>query len=168
MLLGESWPGGYAFDDFELAYHLGSNALAVILFADGLETELADVREACAPAFTMATVGVCRTAAILGVLVSLLFDLPIELALLLGAVVGSTNVAATFMLQQQRGVRLAGRIKQTILLESGLNDPFAIFMKLFLPSVVDATSTGSSGRWRPSSYSRSAPVSPAGGSWRIW
>jgi len=142
MLLGQDGPGGYAFNDFELAYHLGSIALAVILFAGGLETELADVRKAWAPAFTMATVGVCLTTGILGVLVSLLFGLPIERALLLGAVVGSTDAAATFMLLQQRGIRLAGRIKQTILLESGLNDPFAIFLTLFLLSVVDASIDG--------------------------
>lgn len=137
MFLGEDGPGGFRFDDFKLAYSIGTVALAIILFAGGLETSVKDLRRAWAPALSMATLGVILTAGILGGLVSLLLGLPLALSLLLGAVVGSTDAAATFMLLQQRQTRLVGRTKETILLESGLNDPFAIFLTLVMVSIVD-------------------------------
>jgi len=137
MLLGENGPGGIEFDNFELAYHLGSAALAIILFSGGLETELPDLKKAWAPSLMLATVGVCLTTGILGGAIALIFDVSLANALLFGAVVGSTDAAATFMLLQQRAINLIGRCKETILIESGLNDPFAIFLTLVFVSVVD-------------------------------
>jgi cell volume regulation protein A len=137
MLVGEDGPGGVNFDDFELAYQLGGVALAIILFSGGLDTHLSDVKKAWAPALSLATLGVCLTVGIVGVAVTLLLGVPLFQALLLGAVVGSTDAAATFMLLQQRKTELKGNNKETILLESGINDPFAIFFTLLLLSVVD-------------------------------
>jgi cell volume regulation protein A len=137
MLLGEDGPGGLDFDDFELAYNLGSVALAIILFTGGLETRLKDFKKAWAPALTLASLGVCLTAGIVGGAIFYLLGLPLEQALLFGAVVGSTDAAATFMLLQQRAINLIGRGKETILVESGLNDPFAIFLTIALVSIVD-------------------------------
>ena len=98
MLLGEDGPGGIDFDDFETAYHLGAMALAVILLAGGLDTPLADIRRAAAPAFVLATFGVVLTAGMVGVAAAHLFSVPLTRGLLLGAVVGSTDAAATFLL----------------------------------------------------------------------
>jgi NhaP-type Na+/H+ and K+/H+ antiporters with a unique C-terminal domain len=137
MLMGEDGPGGIHFDDFELAYELGSIALAIILFTGGLETHIDDVRKAWAPALSLASLGVCLTTGIVGAAITLLLDVPLEQALLFGAVVGSTDAAATFLLLQQRAIKLAGRAKQTILIESGLNDPFAIFLTLVFDVLVD-------------------------------
>jgi len=144
MLVGEDGPGGVQFDDFERAYDLGSIALAVILFTGGLETQVADVKKAWLPATLLASLGVCVTAGLVGAGVTLLLGAPLDQALLLGAVVGSTDAAATFMLLQQRAIRLVGRGKETILIESGLNDPFAIFLTTLFVSLVDlgATSLG--------------------------
>ncbi len=137
MLVGEDGPGGFEFSDFGLAYDLGSIALAVILFTGGLETDLGDVKKAWAPALLLASLGVCLTMGIVGAAVTLLLGVPLERALLLGAVVGSTDAAATFMLLQQRAINLVGRSKETILIESGLNDPFAIFLTIVFVSIVD-------------------------------
>ena len=137
MLVGEDGPGGLDFDNFRLAYQIGSVTLAIILFSGGLDTHLDDVRKAWLPALLLATVGVCFTVGIVGLLLVLLLGIPIFQALLLGAVVGSTDAAATFMLLQQRDIRLKGNNKETILLESGINDPFAIFLTLLLLSIVD-------------------------------
>ena len=137
MLVGEDGPGGVDFDDFDLAYELGSVALAIILFSGGLDTRIGDVRRAWLPATLLATLGVCLTVAIVGAAAHLLLDLPLFQALLLGAVVGSTDAAATFMLLQQRAIELAGNLKEAILLESGVNDPIAIFLTLLLLGVVD-------------------------------
>jgi NhaP-type Na+/H+ and K+/H+ antiporter len=137
MLVGEDGPGGVAFDDFHLAYQLGSVALAVILFAGGLGTRVADIRVSLGPALVLATLGVVLTAAFVGVSVWL-FGVPLLVALLLGAVVGSTDAAATFLLLQGRGIALRGRVMETIVVESGLNDPMAIFLTVVLVSFVDA------------------------------
>lgn len=138
MLLGEDGPGGIHFDDFELAYQLGVMALAMILLAGGLETPLADVRRAAAPAFVLATVGVVLTAATVGAAATFFFGVPLMEGLLLGAVVGSTDAAATFLLLGQRNLRLRGRIRETILVESGINDPMAIFLTVTVVGIVDA------------------------------
>lgn len=137
MLVGEDGPGGFDFDDFRLAYDLGSIALAVILFTGGLETQFSDIKKAWAPALLLASLGVCLTTGIVGGAVMLLLGSPLDQALLLGAVVGSTDAAATFMLLQQRAINLVGRGKETILIESGLNDPFAIFLTIVFVSIVD-------------------------------
>ncbi len=137
MLVGEDGPGGVNFDDFQLAYQLGSVALAIILFSGGLDTHLSDVKKAWLPALLLAILGVCVTVGIVGTAMTLLFGASLFTALLFGAVVGSTDAAATFMLLQQREIRLKGNNKETILLESGINDPFAIFLTLLLLSIVD-------------------------------
>ncbi|MFB1510350.1 MAG: cation:proton antiporter, partial [Thiocapsa sp. C3-sup] len=137
MLVGQDGPGGYAFDDFELAYHVGSIALAVILFAGGLGTRVRDIRVCWGPALMLATFGVVITAAVVGVSIWLL-GVSLLVALLLGAVVGSTDAAATFLLLQGRGIKLKGRVMETIVVESGLNDPMAIFLTIVLVSFVDA------------------------------
>ncbi|MCF7991158.1 MAG: potassium/proton antiporter [Thiohalocapsa sp.] len=137
MLVGQDGPGGFEFNDYDLVYDIGSIALAVILFAGGLGTRVRDIRVCWGPALVMATIGVALTAGIVGVSVWL-FGMPLLLALLLGSVVGSTDAAATFLLLQGRGIRLRGRVMETIVVESGLNDPMAIFLTLVLVSLVDA------------------------------
>jgi cell volume regulation protein A len=139
MLVGQDGPGGYAFDDFELAYHVGSVALAVILFSGGLGTRVREIRVSWGPAPMLATLGVAITAAVVGVSIWLL-GVSLLVALLLGAVIGSTDAAATFLLLQGRGIKLKGRVMETIVVESGLNDPMAIFLTIVLVSFVDAGS----------------------------
>ncbi len=137
MLVGEDGPGGYDFNDFELAYDLGSVALAIILFSGGLDTRITDIRKAWVPALLLATVGVAVTSGIVGLGIYLVFGVSLFGALLFGAVVGSTDAAATFMLLQHRDINLKGRNKETILLESGINDPSAIFLTILFLSIVD-------------------------------
>jgi cell volume regulation protein A len=137
MFIGVDGPVGYDFNDFELAYDLGSIALAIILFAGGLETDFKDMKKVWVPALLLATLGVCLTSAIVGGAGILFLGIPVAMALLFGAVVGSTDAAATFMLLQTRKINLKGSGKETILIESGLNDPFAIFLTLMFVSIVD-------------------------------
>ncbi|MEM7446280.1 MAG: potassium/proton antiporter [Pseudomonadota bacterium] len=138
MLMGVDGPGGVSFDDFDAAYQLGSLALAVILFSGGLEMPARTVLSVAAPAITLATIGVILTAGLIGMAASLLLGLSLLEGLLLGAVVGSTDAAATFLLIQQGGVKLPGRVKETLLVESGVNDPMAIFLTVVLTTLVDA------------------------------
>ncbi|MGY6533526.1 potassium/proton antiporter [Glycocaulis sp.] len=136
MLAGEDGIGGMAFDDYKLAYLVGSFALAVILFDGGLRTRLSAFRGVLAPSMVLATIGVVMTSALLVVPAILIFDLsPIE-AMLLGAVVASTDAAAVFFLLRAGGLRLRHKVGSTLEIESGTNDPIAIFLTIVLVELV--------------------------------
>ena len=137
MLAGEDGPGRIEFNNFNTAYALGSLALAIILFGGGVETRMSALLGARKPAILLATVGVIVTSAIVGLASVLIFDVSIFEGLLLGAVVGSTDAAATFLLIRQNDVSLNTRLENTLVLESGINDPMAIFLTLVLTSLVN-------------------------------
>jgi cell volume regulation protein A len=118
---------GIAFDDYGFAWRLGTVALALILFDGGLNTPAASFRVALAPAGVLATVGVVATAGLVGAFARLL-GLPWELALLLGAIVSSTDAAAVFSILRTSGIQLKRRVGATLELESGLNDPMAVIL----------------------------------------
>lgn len=149
MLAGEDGIGGILFDNFNLAYELGSIALAVILFAGGIETDKGVFRSAGFPALILAFPGVLITAAIVGGAAYFLLDMPLMLAMLLGAVVAPTDAAATFMLIQQGGLKIPDRLKNTLLLESGFNDPSAICLTIILTVFVGTTMQGEVIEWLP-------------------
>src|SRR6266496_1138870 len=106
MIAGEAGPGGLQFDDVRTTYVVGSIALALILFDGGLRTRFATFRSVLAPAATLATAGVLLTAVITAPVAALAFDLRWNEAMLVGAVVASTDAAAVFFLIHARGLRL--------------------------------------------------------------
>ena len=132
MLVGEDGPVGLAFDNVRLAYGIGSFALAIILFDGGLRTRIAHVRTALAPALALATVGVVLTTAITALAGIWLLGFSWLQGLLLGAVVSSTDAAAVFFLLRANGLHLQRRVAATLEVESGSNDPLAIFLTLML------------------------------------
>jgi cell volume regulation protein A len=132
ILAGEAGPGGLEFSDVGTAYGVGSIALAIILFDGGLRTRFAIFRSVLAPALTLATAGVLLTAILTAPVTAFLFDLRWVEALLVGAVVASTDAAAVFFLMHARGLRLRPRVAATLEVESGSNDPFAVLLTMLL------------------------------------
>ena len=128
MLAGGEGLGGIAFENYSLAHAVGTLALAIILFDGGLRTDVARLRSVLAPALTLATVGVALTAAIVALFASLLLGLPWTVALLGASIVSSTDAAAVFAVFRARGMRVRERLAATLEVESGSNDPMAIFL----------------------------------------
>jgi potassium/hydrogen antiporter len=130
MLLGSDGPGGLAFDDAELARTVGIVGLVAILWEGGLTTAWRDMRPVVFPATVLATAGVGITAAVVGLGAYALFDLTMLEAMLLGAVVGSTDAAAVF--STLRVTTLRRRLGAVLEVESGSNDPMAVALTLGL------------------------------------
>jgi len=132
MLAGEDGPGNIHFNNFWIANLAGSMALAVILFDGGMKTAADDFRVGLAPAGLLATVGVLVTAGIVAAIAHVLLGLDWIIALLLGAVVSSTDAAAVFGTLHSQRVGLNHRLKAVLEIESGANDPMAVLLTVGL------------------------------------
>jgi len=145
MMMGEDGPGGIEFDNFELAFLIANLALGVILLDGGMRTRAETFRVGLRPALVLATLGVFMTAAGAAVVARWVFDLQWLTAFLVGAIISSTDAAAVFSLLQGRGLHLNERVSATLEIESGSNDPMAIFLTLMLVTLIG--SSGDSPTW---------------------
>ncbi|WP_144121070.1 potassium/proton antiporter [Catellatospora sichuanensis] len=119
LLLGQD-VAGVPFDDAALAQALGLAALALILVEGGLTTTFSDIRTVLAPASALSTIGVLVSVAVTAAAARLLLQIDWQIALLLGAIVSSTDAAAVFSVL--RTVPLPRQLSGLIEAESGLND----------------------------------------------
>lgn len=136
MLAGSEGVGGIAFDNYALAHGIGTVALALILFDGGLRTQIAAFRLAWKPSLALATLGVLITSLVTGVAAAHILGIPLLEGVLLGSIIGSTDAAAVFALLRTAGVRLKARLSATLEIESGSNDPMAIFLTVGLLEVL--------------------------------
>lgn len=134
MLGGSEGVGGLAFEDHGFAVRVGTIYLVLILFDGGLNTPWRAVRRVLLPAGLLATVGVVLTAGLLA-----LFARAIGLgwteALLLGAVVSSTDAAAVLAVLRGGRLHLQPRVGHTLEVESCGNDPMAMILTLIMIAV---------------------------------
>lgn len=139
MLAGSEGIGGIAFENYEFSVRLGTIALALILFDGGLNTSLSAFKQVAAPAGVLATIGVIMMAGV-GALGARALGLPWPAALLVGAVVSSTDAASVFAVLRGSGLHLKRRVGILLEVESGANDPMAVILTLALTSNLVAPS----------------------------
>lgn len=137
MLAGSEGIGGIEFENYSLAHGIGSVALGLILFDGGLRTPYRSIRAAWKPAGALATVGVLLTSVITGWAAAWILELSILQGLLLGGIVGSTDAAVVFSVLRNGGVHIRRRVADTLEVESGSNDPMAIFLTVGLVQVLN-------------------------------
>ncbi|GJM16244.1 MAG: K+/H+ antiporter [Thermodesulfobacteriota bacterium] len=130
MFAGSEGPGGIEFDDAWAAQFLGVIALAFIIFSGGLHSSWKRVSPVLWTGISLSTIGVFLTAILVGLFVHYFFDFSILTALLLGAIVSSTDAAAVFSVMSSSGTQLKGRLVDLLEFESASNDPMAVILTL--------------------------------------
>jgi potassium/hydrogen antiporter len=140
MLAGSEGLGGIEFTDYRFAFRVGTAALVLILFDGGLNTPLDSLRRVWAPAGLLASFGVAGTA-IVAAAGARLIGFAWPQALLLGAIVSSTDAASVFAVLRSSGISLRRRVGSTLEAESGLNDPMAVMLTIALTGALASGET---------------------------
>lgn len=128
VLAGSEGLGGYVFDHPLFVQTLGVVALIFILFAGGLDTDCKAIRRVLWSGLSLATVGIFTTTLLMGWFAKQVLGFTWLEGLLLGAIVSSTDAAAVFAVLRARSLNLVKDMKPLLELESGSNDPTAVFL----------------------------------------
>jgi len=130
MFAGSEGPGGIEFEDPWAAQLLGVLALAFIIFSGGLHSSWNRVAPVLKPGVSLSTIGVFLTAILVGLFAHVILGFSLLTALLLGAIVSSTDAAAVFSVMSSSGTKLKGNLKDLLEFESASNDPMAVILTL--------------------------------------
>ncbi len=130
VAMGQDGIGGIRFSNAELTQVIGYAALVVILAEGGLGTKWKEIRPALPAASALALGGVAVSVGITAAGAHYLTGLEWRQALIIGAVVSSTDAAAVFSVL--RRIPLPARVTGTLEAESGFNDaPVVILVVAF-------------------------------------
>ncbi len=143
MLGGSEGIGGIAFADYGAAVRVGTIYLVLILLDGGLNAPWGAVRRIIVPAGVLATFGVALTAALIAVFGRWL-GLSWTEALLLGAVVSSTDAAAVLAVLRGGRLSLQPRVGTTLEVESCINDPMAVILTV---TMIEVATSSDALRW---------------------
>ncbi|MEE1346769.1 MAG: potassium/proton antiporter [Bacteroidales bacterium] len=138
---------GIQFSSLPTAQAIGTVALCIILFSGGLDTKISDIKPVLGAGVVLATLGVVLTAALTGILIHVIFNIPalgtiplsLTASLLLAATMSSTDSASVFSILRGKGLNLRNNLRPMLELESGSNDPMAYMLTITL---IDLLSQG--------------------------
>lgn len=142
MLCGAEGPGGIFFDNAWFSQFFGIVALSIIIFAGGLQTKLSVIKPIIWPGVVLSSAGVLITAMLTGIFAYYVIKIPFLEALLLGAIVSSTDAAAVFSILGRGTKGLQEKLRPLLEFESGSNDPVAFMLTAGLILLI--TTPGSS------------------------
>ncbi|MBN1633214.1 MAG: potassium/proton antiporter [Ignavibacteria bacterium] len=132
MIAGSDGPGQIEFNDYELTKSIGLIALVFILFSGGLDTKWKSVKTVFWSGLSLSTLGVVMVTISVGFFCNYFFGFGLIESFLLGAIISSTDVAAVFSTLRAKNTRLKGCVRPLLELESGSNDPMAIFLTVLI------------------------------------
>lgn len=137
-MAGSEGIGKINFDNPQLAQFIGIISLNFILFSGGLDTSWKSIKPVIWQGISLSTLGVLFTAVSVGCFVWFITDFTLFEGLLLGAIVSSTDAAAVFSILRAKNLGLKLKLRPTLELESGSNDPMAYFLTIaFLGLVIN-------------------------------
>ncbi len=136
MLAGSEGPGGIWFNDVAATQRLGIVALSFILFSGGMDTHWGQTKPILAKALTLATFGVVATAAIVGFMAHHFLGFSVLEGLLLGSIIASTDASAVFSILSSGSVKIKDSLRAMLEMESGTNDPTAVFLTMGLTTAI--------------------------------
>ena len=142
MLAGSDGPGGLHFENFKFAQLLGEVALAFIIFSGGMDTEWQTVKPLVWRAVSLSTLGVAISCGLVAMFVVQILGFSWAEGLLLGAIVSSTDAAAVFSVLRARSINLRRRLIPLLEIESGSNDPMAVFLTVAFIQVIQRPESG--------------------------
>ncbi len=147
MLAGSDGILGIHFDDVKLAQNIGTLALIFILFGGGLDTAWKSIKPVLKDGLVLATFGVFFTAFFAAICVYYVLNFTFLESLLVGAIISSTDAAAVFAILRAKGISLKKKLSPLLELESGSNDPMAIFLTVAILQILMLPESSSVGEW---------------------
>ena len=147
MLLGSEGIVGIEFNNVLVAQTVGMLALIFILYSGGLDTFWEEIKPVMINGIILATLGVLLTAVIMACFIYLILDFTFLESMLLGSIISSTDAAAVFMILRSQKIKLKNNIGPLLELESGSNDPMAIFLTITILQLIFIPQTHSIGEW---------------------
>lgn len=144
MLAGSDGPGNIPFENYSLAFAVGSVCLAFIMFDGGLRTSWQSVKDILPLGISLSVFGTLITGIITGLFAHLVLGLGLLEGLLVGGITSSTDAAAVFSILRSKGLSLRGKLRQLLEFEAGSNDPVAVFFTIAIIALISSTanSTG--------------------------
>ena len=147
MLAGSDGILGIYFDNVELAQNIGTLALIFILFGGGLDTAWKSIKPVLKDGLILATFGVLFTAFFAAICVYYVLNFTFIESLLVGAIISSTDAAAVFAILRAKGISLKKKLTPLLELESGSNDPMAIFLTVAILQILMLPESSSVSEW---------------------
>lgn len=147
MLFGENGIFQINFGDYLLSEQICTIALIFIMFYGGFGTNWIQAKPVAVKAAVLSSFGVVLTTGLTGVVCILFLKMPIMDALLLGAILSSTDAASVFSVLRSKKLGLKENTASLLEIESGSNDPFAYMLTIIFLSVMSGKASGAALAW---------------------